>query len=183
MNVQPVPGAERAALRDRRLVHRLRHGDAEALQQIYHRYRDDLLAVAMSLLGEVHAAEDCMHDVFVHFAEAPTDLRASRNLRGYLVRCVANRAKNMLKRRPRAPVSAADEPQSLDCPVHGSIASEESQRVFEALAQLPAEQREVIALHLQGQMRFREIAEHLEVSINTVQSRYRYGIEKLRTLL
>jgi RNA polymerase sigma-70 factor (ECF subfamily) len=137
----------------------------------------------MSLLGEVHAAEDCVHDVFVHFAEAPADLRASRNLRGYLVRCAANRAKNMLKRGSRPPEPPGDEPQSSDCPVRGSIASEESRRVFEALAQLPAEQREVITLHLQGQMRFREIAAYLEVSINTVQSRYRYGIEKLRTLL
>jgi RNA polymerase sigma-70 factor, ECF subfamily len=161
----------------------LQRGDVEALQQIYHRYKEDLLTVALSLLGEVHTAEDCVHDVFVHFAEAPADLRVNSSLRGYLVRCVANRAKNMLKRRPRRSESAGDEPQSDDCPLHGSIASEESQRVFAALAQLPAEQREVITLHLQGQMRFREIAAHLEISINTVQSRYRYGIEKLRTRL
>ena len=173
-------------MRDRRLVHRLRRGDADALQQIYHRYKDDLLTVAMSLLGDVHAAEDCVHDVFVHFAEAPGDLRANRSLRGYLTRCVANRARNVLKRRHVPPEPATDELDSIapgDCPVRCSIASEESRRVFEALAQLPAEQREVITLHLQGQMRFREIAEHLELSINTVQSRYRYGIEKLRTLL
>jgi len=173
-------------LRDRRLVHRLRRGDVDALQQIYHRYKEDLLTVAMSLLGDAHGAEDCVHDVFVHFAEAPADLRVNRSLRGYLVRCVANRAKNVLKRRQLPPEPPTDEPDSTapcDCPVRCSMASEESRRVFEALAQLPAEQREVITLHLQGQMRFREIAEQRELSINTVQSRYRYGIEKLRTLL
>jgi RNA polymerase sigma-70 factor (ECF subfamily) len=170
-------------LKDGRLVHRLRHGDADALQQIYYRYKDDLLTVAMSLLGDPHGAEDCVHDVFVHFAETPADLQVSQSLRGYLVRCVANRAKNMLRSRRRPSELRPDEPQSSDCPVRGALASEESQRVFDALAQLPAEQREVITLHLQGQMRFREIAEHLEVSINTVQSRYRYGLEKLRTLL
>jgi len=170
-------------LRDRRLVQRLQRRDVGALQQIYHRYKEDLLTVAMSLLGEVHAAEDCVHDVFVHFAETPADLRASRSLRGYLVRCVANRARNVLKSRRRLSEPLTEEPQGSDGPVRGSMASEESQQVFDALAQLPAEQREVITLHLQGQMRFREIAEHLEISINTVQSRYRYGIEKLRTLL
>jgi RNA polymerase sigma-70 factor (ECF subfamily) len=170
-------------LRDRHLVHRLRRGDAEALRQIYYRYRDDLLTVAMSLLGGTQEAEDCVHDVFIHFAEAPADLHVNRNLRGYLVRCVANRAKNALKRQQLRPGPPLDEPESLDCPVRDSIASEEARRVFEALAQLPAEQREVITLHLHGQMRFREIAEELELSINTVQSRYRYGIEKLRTLL
>lgn len=170
-------------MRDRRLVHRLRHGDVEALQQIYHRYKDDLLTVAMSLLGDTQEAEDCVHDVFVHFAEAPADLRVNRSLRGYLVRCVANRAKNARKRQRLSPGPPVDEPQSIDCPVRGSVASEESQRVFEALAQLPPQQREVITLHIHGQMRFREIAEQLEISINTVQSRYRYGIERLRTLL
>jgi RNA polymerase sigma-70 factor (ECF subfamily) len=170
-------------LRDRHLVHRLRRGDAEALRQIYQRYKDGLLTVAMSLLGGMQEAEDCVHDVFVHFAEAPADLHVNRSLRGYLVRCVANRAKNALKRQQLRPGPPLDEPESLDCPVRDSIASEEARRVFEALAQLPAEQREVITLHLHGQMRFREIAEELELSINTVQSRYRYGIEKLRTLL
>ena len=62
-------------MRDRRLVQRLQRGDVEALQQIYHRYKEDLLTVAMFLLGEVHTAEDCVHDVFVHFAEAPADLQ------------------------------------------------------------------------------------------------------------
>jgi RNA polymerase sigma-70 factor (ECF subfamily) len=180
------PGAERAALRDGRLVHRLRRGDTEALHQVYHRYKDDLLTVAMSLLNDRHAAEDCVHDVFVHFAAAPADLRATRNLRGYLLRCAANLAKNQLKRRRLQPAPLGDEPDcadDCDCPSYKLIVSEESTRVFEALAQLPDEQREVVTLHIHGQLTFREIAGQLDLSINTVQSRYRYGIEKLRTLL
>jgi len=51
------------------------------------------------------------------------------------------------------------------------------------MAELPVEQREVITLHLHAGLTFREIALQLGLSINTVQSRYRYGIEKLRTLL
>ena len=173
-------------MRDRRLVQRLRRGDTDALHQVYHQYKDDLLTVAMSLLNDRYAAEDCVHDVFVHFAGAPADLRVKRNLRGYLMRCVANRARNLLKRQQLQPEQPEQPPagdEDCDGPTHRLIVSEESRRVFEALATLPAEQREVIALHIQGQMRFREIAEQLELSINTVQSRYRYGIEKLRSLL
>ena len=47
----------------------------------------------------------------------------------------------------------------------------------------PYDQREVFVLHAQGEMKFREIAELQNVSIKTVQSRYRYGIERLQTLL
>lgn len=55
--------------------------------------------------------------------------------------------------------------------------------IIRALEKLSFEQREVIVLHLQGDMKFREIAALLDMSINTVQSRYRYGIEKLRQVL
>jgi len=121
MNVRPAPGAERAALRDRRLVHRLRQGDADALRQVYDRYKDDLLSVAMSVLNDRHAALDCVHDVFVQFAADPTDLHATKNLRGYLLRCVANRGKNQLKRRQLQPVSPGEEQDCAgddDCPTH-----------------------------------------------------------------
>lgn len=56
-------------------------------------------------------------------------------------------------------------------------------RVARALEKLPIEQREVVVLRLQGDMKFRQIAEMLDVSVNTAQSRYRYGMEKLRQLL
>ena len=173
-------------MKDRRLVHRLSHADPDALRQIYHLYKDDLLTVAMALLTDSYTAEDCVHDVFVHFAGAPTDMRANRNLRGFLMRCVANRAKNMLKRQQLPPVHPMDEQpdaSELDCPEGRLIVSEESMRIFEAMVKLPAEQREVVSLHIHGQMKFREIAKQLNLSINTIQSRYRYGIEKLRTLL
>ena len=173
-------------MKDRRLVHRLSHADPDALRQIYNRYKDDLLTVAMALLADPDAAEDCVHDVFVHFAGAPADMRANRNLKGYLMRCVANRAKNLIRRQQLQPVPQMDEQDNAgeqDCPESRLIVSEESMQVFKALGRVPAEQREVISLHIHGQMKFREIAEQLDLSINTVQSRYRYGIEKLRTLL
>jgi RNA polymerase sigma-70 factor (ECF subfamily) len=156
------------------------------MRQIYNRYKNDLLTVAMALLADPDAAEDCVHDVFVHFAGAPADMRASRNLRGYLMRCVANRAKNLIKRQKLQPERQTEEQDYVseqDCPECRLIVTEESMRIFEAMAKLPPEQREVVSLYIHGKMRFREIAEQLNVSINTVQSRYRYGIEKLKAFL
>ncbi len=173
-------------MKDRRLVHRLSRADPDALRQIYNRYKDDLLTVAMALLADPDAAEDCVHDVFVHFATAPADMRASHNLRGYLMRCVANRAKNLIRRQQLQPDRQTDEQDyasEQDCPDGRLIVSEESMRIFEAMSKLPTEQRDVVSLHIHGKMKFREIAEQLDVSINTVQSRYRYGIDKLRTFL
>ncbi len=68
-------------------------------------------------------------------------------------------------------------------PLSRAIFDEELRRLADALALLPYEQREVVVLHLKGDLTFREIAAVQGGSINTVQSRYRYGIEKLRSLL
>jgi DNA-directed RNA polymerase specialized sigma24 family protein len=48
---------------------------------------------------------------------------------------------------------------------------------------LPYEQREVVGLHIHGRMTFKQIAAAQQVSIKTVQSRYRYALDKLRALL
>jgi DNA-directed RNA polymerase specialized sigma24 family protein len=68
-------------LEDQRLLRRLRGGDKDALRQIYEKYIDDLLRVAISLLYDIQAAEDCLHDVFVNFAGSVDELRACRNIR------------------------------------------------------------------------------------------------------
>ena len=171
---------------DQRLLSGLRRGDTDALRRIYEKYIDDLLRVAASLLSDIQSAEDCLHDVFVDFAGSVNGSMIHSNLKSYLISCVANRARDQLRSRTR---QAKCQPEQLcsasisTSPAKQLIAAEESVRVFEALAELPYEQREVFVLRVQGQMRFREIAGLLGLSINSVQSRYRYAIEKLRAIL
>ena len=63
------------------------------------------------------------------------------------------------------------------------ICNEELRLLAQALEQLPFEQRQIIALRHYSRMRFGAIAQSLELSPNTVKSRYRYGMDKLRQLL
>jgi RNA polymerase sigma-70 factor (ECF subfamily) len=171
---------------DRHLLRRLHAGDKAALRRIYEKYIDDLLQVALSLLSDIQSAEDCLHDVFVDFAATHDGLMINKNLKRYLVSCVANRARDQLRKQTRQWKCKSGQFCSADTqksPATQLIAAEESARVFDALEELPHQQREVLVLHVQGQMRFREIAGLLGVSINSVQSRYRYGIKKLRTIL
>lgn len=171
---------------DQRLLNRLRAGDKDALRRIYEKYIDDLLRVATSLLSDIQSAEDCLHDVFVNFAGTIDGSMIHSNLKSYLISCVANRARDQLRSKARQSTYQAEQlcsrPVSTS-PAKQLIVAEESARIFEALAELPYQQREVFVLRIQGQMRFREIAGLLGLSINSVQSRYRYAIEKLRAIL
>ena len=173
-------------MEDKLLILRFKRGSTDALCRIYRKYEGVMLTVAAGLLSDVDAAQDAVHDVFVAFARAPQRLRLSGSLRSYLTTCVANVARDRLRAAKRRATNALEvEPQADErmMPLSQAIRDEELRRLADALAVLPYEQREVIVLRLQGDLTFRVIAAAQGESINTVQSRYRYGIDKLRSLL
>ena len=173
-------------LEDRLLLLKLKRGSADALQRIYEKYKDDLLALAIALSNDRVAAEDALHDVFVAIAQYAGKLRLRTSLRSYLSSCIANRVRHLNRTKIEHPCQLDQvEMINVDCdgPDRRVMSAEMFQRIDRAMAELPYPQREVIILHLQGGMRFRAIAESQGVSINTIQSRYRYGLDKLRSLL
>jgi RNA polymerase sigma-70 factor (ECF subfamily) len=177
-------------LEDRYLVWRLKRGSAHALCRIYNRYESDLLTLATSLLGRTGYAEDVLQDVFVKFIESIDTFELTGSLKGYLAKCVANRARDYLRKdKGRTGGTIADFGWRMaDCgvapsPAETVIVEEQRQRLVAALAELPYEQREAVFLHLQGGLKFREIAHVQGVAAKTAESRYRYGIERLRSLL
>lgn len=173
-------------LEDKLLIFRLKRGDEQALRQIYEKYKDTLLTIATSLLQDGGEAEDVLHDVFVSFAEGIRRFHLYGSLKNYLISCLVNRARDVYRKKMYQVVgldSTGPIRADSNSPTEAVIGDEEAQLLTEALAQLPAQQREVIILHLQGGMKFREIADMQEVSINTVQGRYRYGLDKLRSIL
>jgi len=174
-------------LEDKLLVWRFKRGNRDAFCRIYEKYRDDLLRLAVSLLNEASSAEDVVHDVFTVFIRSFRQFELTGSLKGYLATCVANRARNVsraYRRKQNAGLDKAGQMAS-DCkrPDQWITCSEELQQISNALAQLPYDQREAITLHLQAGMKFREIAEFQEVPTKTAQSRYRCGLDKLRSLL
>jgi RNA polymerase sigma-70 factor (ECF subfamily) len=113
-------------------------------------------------------------------------LKLSGNLKSYLATSVVNRARNW-NRSKRRQTTNLDETESevsnTNRPEQWIIENEQLRQLNNALARLPYEQREAIILHAQGGVKFKAIAELQDASINTVQSRYRYGLDKLRSLL
>lgn len=174
-------------LEDRFLIRKLRQGDSAALCRIYEKYRDDLLRLAVSLSNDTTAAEDIVHDVFVSFIRQARQFRLTGALKSYLATCVANRARNLNRAQRVRKIVPLDEAGDVAAeswrPDQWIVCSEELRQIAGALALLPGEQREAITLHLQGGMKFREIAEFQHVPLKTALSRYRGGLLRLRSLL
>jgi RNA polymerase sigma-70 factor (ECF subfamily) len=172
---------------DKLLIWKLRRGSRDALCRIYEKYRDDLLRIAAGLLNETSAAEDIVHDVFVVFVRSAGQFQLTGSLRGYLTTCVANKARNLNRTKSIQRTVNLDEIEpmasNLKRPEQWIIYDEEFRQLNSAMAQLPYEQKEAVILHIQGRMKFREIAKMQETSVKTALSRYRYGLNKLRSVL
>lgn len=179
--------SQSSMLEDKRLVWKFNRGDLGALRGIYEKYKDDLVTLAAALLTDVSSAEDVVHDVFVSFIRSSGKFRLTGSLKGFLATCVANSARNRNKAGQRRHGAALDEtdPAAADSshPDVRAIFGEELRQLTWALEQLPYEQREVLILHVHGGMKFKAIARQQGVSINTAQGRYRYALDKLRSML
>ena len=174
-------------LEDKLLIWKFKRGSKEAFRSLYDKYIDELMSLATNLLNDVFAAEDIVQDVFVSFVQSVENFHLRENLKGFLAICTANRARDYIRRNKRHQIAMGKQSGQMKTtqrnPVQLLIHDEELERASFALAELPFEQREALVLHLQGNMRFREIAKMRNVSIKTIQSRYRYGLDKLRSLL
>jgi RNA polymerase sigma factor (sigma-70 family) len=174
-------------LEDRVLIWRFNHGRPEVLHHIYEKYKTDLLTLAVALLGDLAAAEDVVQDVFLSLLRLSGRLKLSGSLKGYLTTSVMNGARNIIRTHRRHPMGELDKEDPIPTqdtpPDDAAVIEEQLDRLKWALGELPYEQREVLVLRVYGQMSFKRIAEQQGIAMNTALGRYRYAIERLRSLL
>ncbi|MBN2590183.1 MAG: sigma-70 family RNA polymerase sigma factor [Sedimentisphaerales bacterium] len=172
---------------DKILLWKFKSRGKDALRAIYDKYADDLLNLAANLLNDPSAAEDVVQDVFVTLAQSADKINLRENLKGYLLTCVANRSHDCSRKSVRHKNALGKQKERIQAesinPVQTVICLEELEKLSCAMTELPYEQREVIVLRLHSNLKFKQIAKIRNVSIKTVQSQYRYGLEKLRSMM
>jgi RNA polymerase sigma-70 factor (ECF subfamily) len=146
--------------------------DRNELRRLYEQHSRGLLAYACSFVPSFESAEDVLHHVFARLLRG--DIEISGSPVPYLYRAVRNASLNDIRNRGRE-VDLDD--GWLQSPGGMEQTGIELQS---ALRELPEEQREIILLHIWGQMSFDEAGSALGISANTAASRYRYGLSKLR---
>jgi RNA polymerase sigma factor (sigma-70 family) len=164
---------------EEKLARDIAAGDQAAFAALFDRFGACLFASARSLLGSDPDAEDAVQDVWAAVARSRHRLRGVRSVKAYLYKALRNVVVRRWARQRRA-VSLDDvsEPAGGEEGPPGP-----DDRLERALRSLPAEQREVVVLKIDGEMTFAELAEALGISPNTAASRYRYALEKLRDAL
>ena len=173
-------------IEDRLLIWRCKQGSRVAFKRIYEKYEGDLRTLTANLMYDKSAVEDVVHDVFISLLQVMDNFELRSSLAGYLKTSVANRARDYRRKKRPQTVAANDAEQvTSNCsgPVQLVIQRELSRQLDSAMSRLPYEQREVIILYLHGRMKFKAIGELQKVSTKTAYTRYRAGLDKLKSLL
>lgn len=171
------------------LIQQIVAGDSESLGVLYERYKSLVFSLAINITGSYEAAEEVVIDVFTQVWEKAGTYRPEKApVKHWLTSITRYRSIDMLRRQKnrintQSPLWADFQPDSL--PAHDdnpTQALEQAQirlQILEALATLPAEQRDALALAYFKGYTHRQIAETLKEPLGTIKTRIRLALQKL----
>jgi len=185
-----------ASPRDDELIAAYLKGQTEAFGVLFQRYKNGIFFVVRNYFHNRERAEEVFQEVFLKLLERLDHFDGSGSFRGWFFTLCRNHCIDRLRQQARrhetpdsqwrheeddgqaTPIArAADEAMPAD---ERAYDQELATHLEEAIQKLPDEQRETFLLKERGGLTFEEIAQMMEVSINTVKSRMRYALESLR---
>ena len=156
---------------DRELFRRIKQGSEEAFRVVYGKYHRILYAVALKMLKDRSAAENAVQHVFVKLWIGRQEMTVMLSLRNYLYTMTRNYILNYLRSRNTELVHSYRLAQLIP---------EASDPLDAQIERLPTQKRQVMYLRKAGYSN-PEIAEMLNLSVNTVRSHYQEGVKLLKS--
>lgn len=172
---------------DAALMFRYRDGDVRAFEQLYRRHNDGLYRYLLRLSLNRATAEDLYQEAWSRIIKYRQQYRPTAKFTTYLYRIGHNCFIDFVRRNKRYATDLSIDPgeivDSADTPEQATERQRFRARLFQALAQVPDEQRDVFLLHEEAGLSLDEIATTTGVNRETAKSRLRYANKKLRAAL
>lgn len=178
-----------AELTDEELMLAYGAGEASAFEILYSRHRGPLFRFMLHQVRDHGTAEELYQDVWQRVITARARYQPDARFSTWLFQIAHNRLTDhwrALQHRPPAPADAEERTireADPETPERQLSAFEERRRLQLALEELPADQREVVLLRLEQELSLEQIGQITGVGRETVKSRLRYAIDKLRLRL
>ncbi|HVY06190.1 MAG TPA: RNA polymerase sigma factor [Burkholderiales bacterium] len=177
------------AVPDEQLMLRYRDGDAAAFDELYGRHRGGVFRYVLRQVGLRSTAEEVFQEIWMRIISSRTRYRVEARFATFLYHIAHNCVMDHFRRKtPLHLVSLDDESEEAievpgpgrDQPERAVALRQTAAKLLNALALLPPEQREVFLLHEEGDLTLEEIAGITGTGRETVKSRLRYALAKLR---
>ena len=173
----------------RELQTRIANNDEAAFTQLYLHFAKKLIHFATSLVRSRETAEELTEDVFVKLWANRSHITGVENISVYLYVAVKNKALNALSLKAKelilAPFDYLD--TSLDefaaSPYDVMITSEMMDRMHQAVEALPPRCKMIFKLIREDGLKYKEVAEILNISVNTIDVQMAIAVKKICTSL
>ncbi|MEW6156099.1 MAG: sigma-70 family RNA polymerase sigma factor [Verrucomicrobiota bacterium] len=167
------------------------HDDAEAFAYLVEKWEEPIQRLCVRMLGDPHRAEDLTQEAFSRIFARRKEYQPAGKFSTFLWRVALNLCYDelrRLKRRKEEALQSSDSesdafPAVGPAPDEMAVAREQAEMVREALLQLPEAYRSVLVLRHYENLKFREIAEVLDIPEGTVKSRMAEALTQLGRLL
>lgn len=166
-------------MQDDEIIKRIRRGEKTLFGELADKYYDDVFRYCYYRTGDEQAAYDCTQETFLHLMRYLDSYTERRQFKAYLLRIALNVCRDYYRKSGRDPLSYEDL-EELPGDASPEQPIEDRLLVQKGLSFLPGFQQEVIILYFYQGYKLREIAHITGVSLPTVKSRLRQGMDKLR---
>lgn len=163
----------------------LHKGDESVFKQLFELFHTRLCYFATTLLPLAAQAEDVVQEAFVQLWEKKKDFHHLNAIKAFLYIAVKNKCLNIVKhdRVTRKYADLLQETTTQTDIIRHLVEAETFEKVYQALQKLPAGCRKILRLTYFEEMKNKEVAEYLHISINTVKTQKQRGLNLLRALM
>lgn len=169
---------------DEKLFALIEQGDEGAFTQAYERYHKLLYVLAYRYLMNAAMAEDVVQHVFTRLWEFRSELRVGISLKNYLFTMTKNHVLNLIRNENSAVTKNYEMAQSAPAYEDNLVENLEKKEMmssfYKALDMLPAQKREICLMKVEEELTNQEIAERMNLSINTIKTHYSEALKLLR---
>jgi RNA polymerase sigma-70 factor, ECF subfamily len=169
-------------LQGQEAINAIREGNKLAFQQVFEGCYESLCQYAFTILRDPAEAEDTVQAMFVKVWERRTELDIRQSIRSYLFRAVYNQCMNQLSHRAvrRKHVDDHQAMADIDTQHPEVFMSELDENIRKAIELLPAQCKTIFIMSRYEELRHPEIAQKLNISVNTVQNQICKALKVLR---
>ncbi len=165
-------------------IRRIAAGDTRALESLYHETSASVYAYAVSVLKNVHDAEDVLHDCYIAVHSAAGNYSSSGKPMAWIITIAKNLCFMKLRERKKK-AETEDEDFFINAQYNAdsALTPEDAFILNECMNELSDEERQIVVLHVVSGFRHREIAAFLDMALPTVLSKYHRALKKLKNSL
>ncbi|MCG6190052.1 RNA polymerase sigma factor [Maribellus maritimus] len=168
------------------LWRRLKAGDTEAFNELYNRYADILFSFGQLYSKDKETVKDCIHDLFFELYKYRKNLSDTNNIKNYLflsLRRKIQTSKNVkLSLIYSDNITESENKSNISFPdIHDG--DENLERLKIEIAQLPDRQKEALILRFHSELSYNDIAEIMDISVESVRKNIYRSVKTLRTKL